>query len=250
MSKPVQPIRPAATIILARDSAPQGLELFMLRRTQGSAFAGGMYVFPGGRVEGDDHLHAYDPYRTGPSEAQQPQLDAIGHEWRGFWIAAIRETFEEAGVLLAYNDLGQLVTLEGERRERFEAYRHAIHDGTLDLETLCQQEGLTLACDRVHFYNRWVTPLGRPRRFDTRFFIAEAPPQQVGLHDDKELDDSCWITPEQALERHRAGDFDLMAVTVKQLEGLCRFDSIDALHRWALSPRPMPTIRPVLPPGA
>ena len=110
MSKPVQPIRPAATIILARDSAPQGLELFMLRRTMGSAFAGGMYVFPGGRVEGDDHLHAYDPFRTGPSEAQQPQLDAIGHEWRGFWIAAIRETFEEAGVLLAYNDLGQLVT--------------------------------------------------------------------------------------------------------------------------------------------
>ena len=102
----------------------------------------------------------------------------------------------------------------------------------------------------MHFYNRWVTPLGRPRRFDTRFFIAEAPPQQVGLHDDKELDDSCWITPEQALERHRAGDFDLMAVTVKQLEGLCRFDSIEALHRWALSPRPMPTIRPVLPPGA
>ena len=106
----------------------------------GSAFAGGMYVFPGGRVEGDDHLHAYDPYRTGPSEAQQPQLDAIGHEWRGFWIAAIEETFEEAGVLLAYNDLGQLVTLEGEKRERFEAYRHAIHDGTLDLETLCKQE--------------------------------------------------------------------------------------------------------------
>ena len=72
----------------------------------------------------------------------------------------------------------------------------------------------------------------------------------MGLHDDKELDDSCWITPEGALARHKAGDFDLMAVTVKQLEGLTRFASIDDLHRWALAPRAMPTIRPVLPPGA
>ena len=249
MSKPVQPIRPAATIILARDSAP---------RAWSCSCFGAPWAPPcrrhaclsRGRVEGDDHLHAYDPHRTGPSEAQQPQLDAIGHEWRGFWIAAIRETFEEWGCCWPTTILASWSPSKGRSESALRPIATPFTTARWIWKTLCKQEGLTLACDRVHFYNRWVTPLGRPWRFDTRFFIAEAPPQQVGLHDDKELDDSCWITPQQALERHRAGDFDLMAVTVKQLEGLCRFDLIDALHRWAIGPRSMPTIRPVLPPGA
>lgn len=253
---PVQPIRPAATIIIARDGDADRdgvieMEIFMLRRGSGAAFAGGMYVFPGGRVEGDDHLHAVDPWRTGPSDAQSAQLAAIGNEWRGYWIAAIRETFEESSLLLAYDEHGALLEWQDEAHEaRFEAYRHRIHDGTLDLIELCRTERLTLACDHVHFFNRWITPLGRPRRFDTRFFIAEAPPGQTGIHDDHETDDSLWITPRVALERHAQGDFGLMGVTERQLVTLQDLGSVAALHSWALERQDFPTYRPVLPPGA
>jgi len=253
---PVQPIRPAATVIIARDGdfdrdGVVEMEVFMLRRTQGASFAGGMYVFPGGRVESDDHLHAWDPLRTGPNDAQAAQVRAVGNEWRGFWIAAIRETFEESGLLLAYDADGNLKEWADEEEEaRFEALRHDVHEGRLDLMDLCREEQLTLACDHVHFFNRWVTPLGRPRRFDTRFFIAEAPARQAGLHDDKETVDSLWITPRQALERHEAGDFGLMKVTERQLATLVDLGSVAALHDWALSRDDFPIYRPVLPPGA
>lgn len=252
---PVQPIRPAATVIIARDGDADRdgvveMEIFMLRRTAGAAFAGGMYVFPGGRVEGDDHLHAWDRWRTGPTEAQAAQLDAVGYEWRGYWIAAIRETFEESGLLLAYDANGDLLAWRDDAHEaRFETFRHQVHEGTLDLMALCEQESLTLACDRVHFFNRWITPLGRPRRFDTRFFVAEAPPGQTGLHDDKETVDSLWITPRQALERHAAGEFGLMRVTERQLATLQDMGSVAALHAWALHRQQFPIHRPELPPG-
>ncbi len=248
---PVQPIRPAATVIIARDAAGGGIETFMLRRTSQAAFAGGMYVFPGGRVEGDDHLHALDAWRAGPSEDQARQMAALGNEWRGFWIAAIRETFEEAGLLLAYDAEGQLLRFDdADTRERFRAYRRAVYKGELDLADLCQLERLTLACDHVHYFNRWVTPLGRPRRFDTRFFIAEAPPGQDGVHDASETVHSVWVSPEQALADYAAGSFGLMRVTERQLAALDGFASVTELHAWAVGQETFPTHRPVLPPGA
>lgn len=249
---PIQPIRPAATVIIARDAGSgDSLEIFMLRRTQKAAFAGGMYVFPGGKVEPDDHLHALDRWRAGPTEAQATQLAALGNEWRGFWIAAIRETFEESGLLLAYDSEGELVTWdEPARAERFHGYRDQLHRGELDLQTLCQREQLRLACDHVHFFNRWVTPLGRPRRFDTRFFIAEAPAGQEGLHDTHETVHSTWISPAEALERYAADDFGLMRVTAQQLKDLERFRSVAELHDWSLQRQQFPIHRPVLPPGA
>ena len=194
----IQPIRPAATVIIVRD-APSSFEIFMLRRTSGAAFAGGMYVFPGGRVDGDDHLHKYDPWRVGPSDDQAAQQAALGAEWRGYWVAGIRETFEEAGLLLAYTEDGALVDYaDADSHARFESYRGPLHAGDLSLREICQRENVRLAVDRIHFHNRVVTPLGRPRRFDTRFFIAEAPPGQTGQHDDKETDDSVWISPQAA----------------------------------------------------
>lgn len=252
-TQPVQPIRPAATVIIARDtdSSVHGIEIFMLRRSSQSAFAGGMYVFPGGRVEGDDHLHALDPFRRGPTEAQQRQVAALGNEWRGYWIAAIRETFEESGLLLAYTEDGAMLDWSDAATEaRFRGHRDAINRGELDLLDLCRKEGLQLACDHLHFFNRWVTPLGRPRRFDTRFFIAEAPRAQKGIHDTTETVHSVWVSPQQALTEHAAGSFGLMGVTQKQLAALEGFDSVGALHQWALKQESFPTVRPVLPKGA
>ncbi|MCC5873477.1 MAG: NUDIX hydrolase [Gammaproteobacteria bacterium] len=248
----VQPIRPAATVIIARDAADSsgGIEIFMLRRTSRAAFAGGMYVFPGGKVESDDHLHALDPWRSGPTAAQQRQVAALGNEWRGYWIAAIRETFEEAGLLLAYTEDGDMLDWRDPVTEaRFRAHREALNRGDLDLIDLCREEGLRLACDHIHFFNRWVTPLGRPRRFDTRFFIAEAPRGQKGVHDTTETVHSVWVSPQVALAEHAAGAFGLMGVTQRQLAALEGFGSVAELHEWAVGQESFPTYRPVLPKG-
>lgn len=219
----------------------------MLRRTSGAAFAGGMYVFPGGRVDGDDHLHRYDAVRQGPSEAQRPQQLALGDEWRGYWVAGIRESFEEAGLLLAYTREGELLRYDESNRARFDAYRRPLHSGDISLFAICEQERLRLAVDHIHYVNRFVTPLGRPRRFDTRFFLAEAPPGQTGAHDEKETVDSVWISPLEALERNDAEEFDLMRVTRIQLERLAERSSHEELLAWARSSRDFPVHRPALP---
>ena len=244
----VQPIRPAATIIVVREAATS-YEIFMLKRTSKASFASGMFVFPGGRVDGDDHLHKYDAVRHGPTTAQQPQVDALGYEWRGYWIAAIRETFEEAGLLLAYEG-DQLLSFEDDTvHARYDAYRGPLHKGELSLLEICHEENLRLAVDQVHFYNRFVTPLGRPRRFDTRFFIAAAPESQRGRHDEKETVDSIWITPQDALARNAAKEFDLMNVTRMQLEWLAAYPDKQAVMDMAEAQSSFSIRRPVLPPG-
>jgi 8-oxo-dGTP pyrophosphatase MutT (NUDIX family) len=231
----------------------------MLKRTSRASFASGMFVFPGGRVDPDDHLHKYDARRYGPTEAQAAQVAAVGDEWRGYWIAAIRETFEEAGLMLAYHGQPEgesdssvdMVSFDdAELRERFDAYRGPLHSGEVSLLDICEQENLRLAVDQLHFYNRFVTPLGRPRRFDTRFFIAAAPETQRGRHDEKETVDSIWISPQEALARNKAKEFDLMNVTRIQLEWLSEYANKQALLDMALAQQEFLVRRPVLPPGA
>ena len=249
MSNPVQPIRPAATIIVVREAQPS-YEIFMLKRTSRASFASGMYVFPGGRVDSDDHLHKYDAIRHGPTEDQAAQVAALGDEWRGYWIAAIRETFEEAGLLLAYSG-DELVSFDDQAvHDRYDAYRPQLHSGELSLLDICAAEDLRLAVDQVHFYNRFITPQGRPRRFDTRFFIAAAPESQRGQHDAKETVDSVWITPQEALARHAEKEFDLMNVTRMQLEWLAAHPHKQAVLDMAVNRTEFPIRRPVLPPGA
>lgn len=245
----VQPVRPAATVILVRE-AEAGFEVFLLKRTSKATFAGGMFVFPGGRVDGDDHLHKYDAVRQGPAAAQAAQAAALGAEWRGYWIAGIRESFEEAGLLLAYRDGQPLAWADGAERARFDAYRKPLHAHQLRLLDICLQEGLQLAVDRIHFHSRFVTPLGRPRRFDTRFFIAEAPSGQTGAHDDLETVDSVWIRPDEALARSKAGEFGLMEVTRLQLRRLAGFPTARAVVAAAAANADFPVHRPVLPPKA
>lgn len=249
VDQPVQPIRPAATVILVREANPS-YEIFMLKRTSQASFASGMYVFPGGRVDNDDHLHKYDEHRFGPTEAQAAQVGALGDEWRGYWIAAIRETFEEAGLMLAYRGDEIVSFADPALHERFDAYRRPLHSGDVSLLDICDREDLRLAVDQIHFYNRFVTPLGRPRRFDTRFFIAAAPESQRGRHDEKETVDSIWISPQEALERNKAKEFDLMNVTRIQLERLAEHADKQAVLEMALAQQSFHVNRPVLPPGA
>lgn len=245
-----QPIRPASSIVLGRDGA-DGLELFMLERTSEAVFAGGMHVFPGGRVDDGDHAAEYAGLCVGPSAAQAAQFAAIGEDALGYWVAAIRECFEEAGFLLAYAADGTLVDLSGpEEQARFGAYRVALHDGGLTLAELCRREGLRLAVDHMHFLHAWITPPGRPRRFDTRFFLAEVPASQEGIHDNMETVSSHWISPKEALARNDAGRFGLMGPTRKQLETFAAVGTASALVDLARHATEFPVYRPVVPPAA
>ena len=243
-----EPIRPAATVIIVRDASPQ-YEIFMLRRTSQAAFAGGMYVFPGGRVDDEDHSRDYDAIHDGPADIQAAQKEALGENWRGYWLAGIRETFEESGLMLAYTSSGDFLSYNESNHDVYMTYRQQLHNGDKRLLEICQAEGLRLALDHIHFYNRWITPLGRPRRFDTRFFVAEVPPEQSGMHDGNETVDSIWISPSDALERNHRGEFGMMAVTQKQLADFDRFKTVEEYMAMVKTNREFPTYKPVLPPG-
>ena len=244
------PIRPASSVVLARDTGA-GMELFMLERTSAAVFAGGMHVFPGGRVDDADHDPAYVEFAFGPSAGQRAQVSALGENALGFWIAAIRECFEEAGFLLAYAPSGRLLEFADERTvARFAAHRAALQAGSSTLLEVCRAEHLRLAIDHMHYYHTWITPPGRPRRFDTRFFIATVPATQEGVHDNMETVSSHWIAPGAALARHAAGQFGLMPVTKTQLESFAVVAAADALVALARDATTFPVYRPSVPAGA
>ncbi len=223
-------IRPAATLILARPAA-ESFEIMMLKRTTKAAFASGMYVFPGGRIDASDSDPALAPYITEPRDHQHAQIAALGEDWLGAYVAAIRETFEEAGILMAKDANGSWVTIPS---KTIAETRQSLHQGELSMADLCRTYDARLAINELNFYNRWTTPPGRPRRFDTRFFVGQAPPMAEGVEDGEETTDAVWITPIKALEEHQAGRFDLMSVTVKQLSAITEYKNLVAL-KMALS---------------
>lgn len=223
------PIRPAATVLLVRD-ASRGMEVFMLRRTLSAVFASGMYVFPGGRVDDVDGTDAMSKCCAGRDDTEASALLRVPKGGLAFWVAAIRECFEEAGVLLAtHNATGQVVQFtDPTTASRFADARHCIHDGNLSLIDLCRQEDLTLVTGDIHYVSNWITPLGERRRFDTKFFLARAPEAQEPLHDDKETIDSLWVRPEEALEKCEAGELAMLPPTIGNLHFLLEHGSIDA----------------------
>ncbi len=229
-----EPIRDAATVMLVRDG-DDGLEVFMLRRTMAAVFAGGLYVFPGGRVDRADGASEYADLVDGLDDAVASERLGLDAGGLAFYIGAIRECFEEAGVLLATAADGSVVRFEDPATiERFEAARHEVHGGTLALSELCRREGLRLIGGAIGFTAHWLTPIGERRRFDTRFFLARAPEAQTPLHDDQETIESFWIRPTEALERSQRGDLALLPPTAANLRLLTAFatatEALDAVH--------------------
>jgi glyoxylase-like metal-dependent hydrolase (beta-lactamase superfamily II)/8-oxo-dGTP pyrophosphatase MutT (NUDIX family) len=160
----------------------------------------------------------------------------------------VRECFEEAGLLLAVDADGRVPTLQGDEGERIGAWRAPLHRGERTLAALCRAEGLRLAVDRLAYLSHWRTPVGQPKRFDTRFFVAEAPAGQVSAHDAGETVEQRWLTPAAALAERAA--LKLMLPTLKTLELLARFDRAAALLAWARSPRTIAVIAPQLGSGS
>lgn len=241
------PVRPAATVMLVRDG-DSGLEVFMLRRTLNAAFAGGMYVFPGGRVDDADHGADLEPICDGLDDGPASDILQISRGGLAYWVAAIRECFEEAGVLLGRResepeairfDTDALVT-------QFEAHRARLNAGEVSFMEICVAEDLQLITDAIHYVSHWITPVGEVRRFDTRFFLARAPQAQVPLHDNSETIASLWVRPDEALERFRAGELAMIPPTIRNLEFLLPHATADDALRGAAEVGTPPAILPKL----
>lgn len=218
------PLRDAATVLILRDGR-QGLEVFMLRRNLNSDFVGGAYVFPGGAVDAEDRHDELGPVCCGRTDVEASRRLGIEQGGLAYWVAAIRESFEEAGVLLAYDEAGQVLRLEEPAVvDRFDLHRREVDQGGRRLVDVCREEALRLAVDEMHYFGHWITPLGAPRRYDTRFFLAAEPEGQTPLHDDREVIANLWIRPDEALDRHGAGEFEMLPPTVASLRAIARFD--------------------------
>ena len=204
---PPVPARPASTVLLLRDGAA-GLEVFMVVRHREIEFAGGALVFPGGRVEEADGALAGD--------------DPLG----AFRIAGIRETFEECGVLLA-RPRGEAGLVSAERLVAVADRHHAaLLRNERTLPEMLAAEGLEPATDALAHWAHWVTPASRSKRFDTHFFLAAAPPDQLAVHDGLESVESVWIAPAQAVAEADAGERRLVFATRKNLEKLARHATV------------------------
>ena len=243
-------IRPAATVMLVRDAPePSGgttLEVLMVRRNLRSDFVGGAYVFPGGAVDPLDGGAEAKAMCTGRTDAGASAL--LGFESGGlaYWVAVVRETFEEAGLLLARREDGpDLLAGSAEEEARFAAERVAVNKGTRRFLDLCRDEQLRLTVGDVHYFAHWITPKGAPRRFDTRFFVAAAPPGQKAAHDAGETIAEVWITPKAALAGHREGQFEIIFPTIRNLQAISRFHtSGELLAAAAAASSAVPTIEP------
>jgi 8-oxo-dGTP pyrophosphatase MutT (NUDIX family) len=237
----------AATVILLRDRKSRGFEVFLLRRHEKSSFMGGNFVYPGGRVDRDDGSLEICSLSKGMTfEKSQKIFGGTFSPEESFahWVAAIRELFEEAGVLLAYDQKGRLFQLGNrDEREKFLLYRKLLQEGKMSICEIARKEDLLFALDQLHYYAHWITPEAQSQRFDTRFFLTRYPSGQEASHDQKETTAGIWITPKKALEENLKGDVILSPPTLKTLEDLSRFQTIEDIFHSLREE----DIRPILP---
>jgi 8-oxo-dGTP pyrophosphatase MutT (NUDIX family) len=234
----IAPARPSATVVLARD-ANEAPELFMVQRPVRAAF-GAAYVFPGGVVDASDAtVHGAC---AGLDTALADQRLAVDSAGLDYYVAAVRELFEETGVLLAQT---------GASAKALDNCRRRINAATLTWPEFLATNSVTLSLDALAYFSHWITPTARTKRFTTRFFLAELPAGQTAEHDPGELTDSRWTTAEGALAAAERGEIELRLPTIKTLESLAQHKSVAALMVWAREREAagVETIQPVLPPG-
>lgn len=215
---PATPV-PSATILMLRQTE-NGLEVFMVVRHHQIDFASGALVFPGGKADAQDFDDALLPYLTGQAD------DA---NMRAIQVCAIREAFEECGILLAYDHKdggGEMV--KADRLRALDHYREPLNDGSQALLDFLRDEQLVLACDQLVHYAHWVTPEMMPKRFDTHFYLAAAPSDHLAVHDGYESVDSVWLTPEEAIADAQSGSRTVIFPTLCQIEKLSQYEDVSA----------------------
>jgi len=232
MAQPAIP-QPASTVVLVRPDASGGFEIFMNRRPDEMDVYAGIYVFPGGRVEHNDYSPRMLRLTQGLTafEAQQKLGGELAAELcLGHWVAAVRELFEEAGIYLFVSQNGALSgSASEELPQRLAEKRSVLQEGTVEFSSLLAAENLCCDLARLTYFFHRITPEHYPVRFDTRFYLAALPPQQIPLHSSEEVSESLWISAAAALERSQSGNFPMMPPTVAVLHTLADHGSWSAL---------------------
>lgn len=255
--------RQSSSVILVRQGEPargdggQRVEVYMVRRSPRSEFAASVWVFPGGSVRQDDtgpELALACPDLT-PERAHAVFLGRGGEPppspevSQGLLVAALRELFEEAGVLLALEADGQPLRLEAEGRlGRLARARSEVEEGRLSLAALATREGLRLDWRALVYFSHWITPRSFPIRFDTRFFLAPLPSGQEALHGPRETTEGRWVSPAEALAKHARGEFPLVFATENHLRRLVGPSTVEALLRFGRE-KPIRSLEPPTRPG-
>lgn len=225
--------QPASTLILTRDSA-SGLEVFLMQRTHQAVFMPGYFVFPGGMVDALDASASMLSFCTGVAESEASAMLGLEQGGLAYMIAAIRESFEEVGLLLAQDADGDYIEIaEPGDVEYYAGLRERLNAGQLTFADVFRSRGLNAAVDKLVFFSRWITPVGLPRRYDTHFFVATAPERQTAVVDGQEAIDHIWLTPAEALQRSKDGKLPLSLPTLSTLQEIAAFATSEALIQHA-----------------
>jgi 8-oxo-dGTP pyrophosphatase MutT (NUDIX family) len=239
---PATPV-PAATVILLRDG-PVSPEVLLIERHSKSDFLPDLYVFPGGRVDDADRELADHVVGLSEAAARKALPNADPALALAFFVAAIRETYEEAGILLARRrGDGELV--DPALAEQLRGHRLDIQAGETPFRELVERFDLELAADLMAVHAHWITPELVPKRFDTFFFSAKTPPGQLALHDGVESTDHVWIRPEDALEQWQKRERQMIFPTTANLETVAGFATVDDVLE-ASRARPVVPVLPVV----
>ena len=225
-------LKPASTVLLLRDAPNRqpSLEVLMVRRSASMAFGASAWVFPGGKVAASDADPTWDALSVGDYDLYQ----------RSLRIAAAREVFEESGLLLATRNGREL---DADEFAGFDALRGSVEADPSLLLKLVREAGLRLTLDRLLPFSHWITPTFEPRRFDTHFFLVQAPAYQIVRHDGREAVDHAWVAPQDLLDRRRRGEARLMFPTRLNLEVLARSQTVAAAIAAARA-QPIVTVEP------
>lgn len=242
--------RPASTVVLVRPAAGRKhpYEVFLVKRSPKSEFVGGVYVFPGGAVDPTDV--ELEPFCEDLDDEKASAILGTGRGGIAWYVAAARELFEEAGILLSRNWGSKLEASESlppssKLASRVSSLREALNRRQVSFREVLESLGVRLTLSELHWIAHWITPVGQPRRYDTRFFLCRVPEGQAASHEGVETTDSIWIAPALALKMSARGELPLIFPTVKNLEAIASFGTLDALVAWAASRKPQ-RVQPVI----
>lgn len=227
-------LRTAATVLLLREGSG-GMEIFMVQRNREIEFSSGALVFPGGSMDPGDRDIAADP-------ALVPDRGGLDADTAAIRIGGIRETFEESGIMLA-RPRGSSSLVSAEKAAALGSQREAVDAGEVSFADILRQSALLPAIDLLVPFAHWITPVNLPKRFDTHFLLALAPPDQIGKHDGKESVDSVWLSPKEALDSAASGRFNLPFPTIRNLIKLDKLGTAKAAMDFART-TPVVTVVP------
>ncbi len=226
--------RPSSTVVLVRQGSTGAPQVLMVQRHAGDIMFGSAYVFPGGLLEpGDSTVH---DFCTGLQDPRASALLGVDSGGLDYYSAAIRELFEETGILLG----------RAGSDSDLESSRNSLNDGSLDWDRWVRQAAVTLDCGSLRYFSHWVTPAFLPKRYSTRFFLAECPAGQEGSHDGGELTDLRWMPASEVIAAADAGDMTVHFPTLRTLSSIAQHADIESLKQWAES-CPVSGVAPITP---